>query len=555
MKKQVLSMLVLLAAVATGAMAQNYTITLPTVSNGSVVAEVNKSSVTSAAAGATVSLVATPDAGYRLKSISGVYETSASKTETLNATAATVNGTKFQAVATARNLYGWRVYNPGSANTLTISSKDGTTIKKIELTSTWGNSRRNNMLSVTAGTLSFDGSDPSTTVTINDVNSTSVTISGSGTVAAATWCISSAKIYYEGMIETAVEISDTENANVKIFTMPSGNVTVSTEFESAVVAVNSITLSQTEAAMTVGGETLTLTPTVLPAEATDKSVTWSSSNEAVATVTDGVVTAVAAGTATITVTTTDGAKTATCAVTVAAPAASTYTVTVKEGTEDATSWTIAPAEATTTGVAQGTEVTATYSGTKKVKSVKAVKKAAAAAYTMAANATAGDVGKLICTDGHIHTYNADAACTKSRVAMIAYVGSETGVAGYTHGLALALTDESSSGMYWNDAKTACTNKNTSATVESASWMLPSKDQWTNMIDACKNVLGTNNDSQDLRDGFISVGGSNLESQDYWSSTEYVYSNEAWMFNFGYDSWYDYPKDESAYPLVRACLAF
>ena len=59
----------------------------------------------------------------------------------------------------------------------------------------------------------------------------------------------------------------------------------------------------------------------------------------------------------------------------AAPAA--YTVSMKESTEDATNWTIAPAEATTTGVAAGTTVTATYSGTKKVKSVKAVKKAAA----------------------------------------------------------------------------------------------------------------------------------------------------------------------------------
>ncbi len=234
--------------------------------------------------------------------------------------------------------------------------------------------------------------------------------------------------------------------------------------------------------------------------------------------------------------------------------AQTYKVSVKEGTTDATSWTITPAEATTTGVAAGTTVTATYSGTKKVKSVKAVKKAAAAAYTMAANATAGDVGKLICTDGHIHAYSADAACTKSRVAMIAYVGIETGVAGYTHGLALALTDESSSGMYWNDAKTACTNKNTSATVESASWMLPSKDQWNNMIDACKNVLGTNNDSRDLRDGF--TGGSNLVSKDYWSSTEREsYTDEAWMFNFGYDCWYTYPKYTEAYPQVRACLAF
>ena len=57
--------------------------------------------------------------------------------------------------------------------------------------------------------------------------------------------------------------------------------------------------------------------------------------------------------------------------------AQNYKVSVKEGTEDATSWTIAPAEATTTGVAAGTEVKATYGGTKKVKSVKAVKKAPA----------------------------------------------------------------------------------------------------------------------------------------------------------------------------------
>ena len=61
--------------------------------------------------------------------------------------------------------------------------------------------------------------------------------------------------------------------------------------------------------------------------------------------------------------------------------AQNYKVSVKEGTEDATSWTITPAEATTTGVAQGTEVTATYSGTKKVKSVKAVKKAVAPSFT------------------------------------------------------------------------------------------------------------------------------------------------------------------------------
>lgn len=70
------------------------------------------------------------------------------------------------------------------------------------------------------------------------------------------------------------------------------------------------------------------------------------------------------------------------AVATGAVAQTTYKVSVKEGTEDATNWTITPPEATTTGVAQGTTVTATYNGTKKVKSVKAKKKAAVAAPTL-----------------------------------------------------------------------------------------------------------------------------------------------------------------------------
>ena len=138
--------------------------------------------------------------------------------------------------------------------------------------------------------------------------------------------------------------------------------------EDPTVAVTSVTLDKTEAALNIG-ESVTLTATVAPDDATDKTVTWTSSDATVATVSDeGVVTAVAAGTATITVTTTDGAKTATCTVTVAEP---TYTVTVKDGTEDAANWTITP-----TSAKAGETVTITYTGTKKVKSVKAVVKAA-----------------------------------------------------------------------------------------------------------------------------------------------------------------------------------
>ena len=82
------------------------------------------------------------------------------------------------------------------------------------------------------------------------------------------------------------------------------------------VAVTDVTLNRTTSTLNVSG-TKTLTATVLPENATNKSVSWSSNNTAVATVNNGVVTAVALGSATITVTTSDGNKTAICAITVA----------------------------------------------------------------------------------------------------------------------------------------------------------------------------------------------------------------------------------------------
>ena len=85
--------------------------------------------------------------------------------------------------------------------------------------------------------------------------------------------------------------------------------------EVTVVPVSSISLDKTTASITVGA-TETITATVSPDNATDKTVTWSSSDEAVVTVENGVVTAVAAGTATITAKA--GDKSATCTVTVEA---------------------------------------------------------------------------------------------------------------------------------------------------------------------------------------------------------------------------------------------
>ncbi len=83
------------------------------------------------------------------------------------------------------------------------------------------------------------------------------------------------------------------------------------------INVTGVTLNKATLALSPT-ETETLVATVLPNNADTKTVTWSSDAEAVATVEDGVVTAVSDGTATITVTTTDGNFTAECEVTVEA---------------------------------------------------------------------------------------------------------------------------------------------------------------------------------------------------------------------------------------------
>lgn len=93
-------------------------------------------------------------------------------------------------------------------------------------------------------------------------------------------------------------------------------VTVTTSVP--VVAVTSVTVSSKTLNLEVG-QTGTLTATVKPDNATDKTVTWTSSNDKVATVVDGTVAAVGEGTATITATAANGKKD-TCKVTVKVPA-------------------------------------------------------------------------------------------------------------------------------------------------------------------------------------------------------------------------------------------
>ena len=88
-------------------------------------------------------------------------------------------------------------------------------------------------------------------------------------------------------------------------------------------AVTGVTLDRATLTFTIGDAAQTLTATVAPENATNKKVTWTSSNAKVATVANGTVTAVGVGEATITVTTEDGGKTAACRVKVKAKPADT----------------------------------------------------------------------------------------------------------------------------------------------------------------------------------------------------------------------------------------
>ena len=87
-------------------------------------------------------------------------------------------------------------------------------------------------------------------------------------------------------------------------------------YDPAAIAVESITLDQSSLTLEVGGS-FNLTATVLPANADNKTVTWSTSVSTVASVANGKVTALTAGTATITAKA--GNKTANCVVTVKDP--------------------------------------------------------------------------------------------------------------------------------------------------------------------------------------------------------------------------------------------
>ena len=89
---------------------------------------------------------------------------------------------------------------------------------------------------------------------------------------------------------------------------------VKVEKENIVIDVTGLTLNKTTASLKIG-DSITLVPTLSPSNATNQTITWTSSNDKIATVKNGVVTSKRSGTVTITAASNNGKK-ATCKVTI-----------------------------------------------------------------------------------------------------------------------------------------------------------------------------------------------------------------------------------------------
>lgn len=155
---------------------------------------------------------------------------------------------------------------------------------------------------------------PKCGVEIGKIEFTATTPSYASALAKSTW--TNAKVSCNGVTVTVTPGDVTKVVSAKIGGN-TGHEKIEVTFgEIAPVYVTGVSLDKNELSLSEGDKA-TLTATVTPSDATNQNVTWSSDNTGVATVSDaGLVTAIAVGTANITVTTEDGAYTATCAVTV-----------------------------------------------------------------------------------------------------------------------------------------------------------------------------------------------------------------------------------------------
>ena len=365
-------------------------------SNNTAVATVSDGAVTALTAGTAVINVSTAN-GY--SSTCTVTVTAPTYTATINKTNTTVLSSTALSADTAQDytitdgtnsagtiniLWGAGAFEPSSYDEITIpastgkiSSNDLTCVKTITLdlykydnisvyadgqevtgvagtatsnasslvyiftinSSTWyiQNSTTSYTQNIYSIELEIELGDPSVSVTSVSLSSSSLSLGlGEATTLTATvspsnagnkvviWSSSNSNVasVSSGLV-TAVAAG---NATITV-TTSDGGYTATCSVIVSTIAVTSVSLSDSTATISIGNMK-TLTATVSPSNATNKAVTWSTNNSNVATVISGTITAVAEGSATITVTTSDGGYTATCMVTVSAQTLDAWTIMV-----------------------------------------------------------------------------------------------------------------------------------------------------------------------------------------------------------------------------------
>ena len=156
-------------------------------------------------------------------------------------------------------------------------------------------------------------SQPSAELKIGETLNLKATVSPSNaTYDGITWTSTKTSV---ATVSTSGQVSALAEGNTTITAMAGGKTaSCSVTVVKGVVAVSSISLNKDSIEL-VEGDSETLTATVSPNDATDKTVSWSSSNTGVATVQDGTITAIKEGEASITAKA--GEKTASCKVVVA----------------------------------------------------------------------------------------------------------------------------------------------------------------------------------------------------------------------------------------------
>lgn len=199
--------------------------------------------------------------------------------------------------------YACRIWGSTNSTTQNICASQNVEPTAIALSPSSGTV---NMGSTLELTVSATPSNADKSVTWSTANSAIATVSG-GIVTPV------------GVGQTTITATSTRNTNIK------GTATITVT--NIPVSVTSVSLNKSTENITVGSTT-TLTATVLPANASNKTVSWSSSNTSVASINSatGLITGLSEGTSTITVTTADGNKTATCSLSVTLPSGEdTYT--------------------------------------------------------------------------------------------------------------------------------------------------------------------------------------------------------------------------------------